>query len=183
MYWMKEILHWQREGETLTYTVPVVDDPTFPEVPEERVIVGGNTVRYGKEPRNQDNGLFTQSADGTMWFHPMTRREVDGTIQDALDEARNRALDPARRWEPRLFTSLIFYGNGDAYIPQEKELYRQVQSVLNMNGGLQQPPMSTDPEPTDEDRAYEQSLVDKRDAMIRSIVIAMMGDHLLKEPT
>lgn len=147
-----------------------------PAVTCEYEVVGVNIDRTSPDPKAV-NGVYGTDPDGNVWLIPMGRRDLMGEFYDFRE-----AVPKKDRWVPTPFTDLIFLGSGVYSLREVAELHRHVAWVVMMNGGLQQPPMSTDPEPTPEDQAWEDKLVAERDAVLRGIVLALMGKKMLKDP-
>lgn len=121
-----------------------------------------------------ERGLYVRNREGDTRLVPMSRK----SILEAFEFQEKRASVS----KPYLFKNSIFFGNGTESDPFVDEVHRQVELAFELLSGLQQPSMSTDPAPTPESEAYEKGLEAERVALIRSIVAALDGSHLLKEP-
>lgn len=88
--------------------------------------------------------------------------------------------DPVTKWEPKHFKHYIFFGNGTASDPEVLEAHRQLDEAFEVQGGLQQPHMSTDEPAGQEELDYNAAQVLERDNLVRSLVTALGATHLLK---
>lgn len=137
-------------------------------------VVGANLNRDVENIKDV-NGVFGMDPDGNVWFIPMTRRNLLMAFEDHRDAKTNE-------WKPDLFQGFIFFGYGPEVKQQVLELHRQVDDVLGVNSGAQQGPYWTRVTGADGVEIWEDDQLRERDKVIRSVVLAMMGGHLLKEP-
>lgn len=121
-----------------------------------------------------ERGLYVRNREGDTRLVPMSRKDVAA----AFEFKKERDI----KSKPYLFQNSIFFGNGTESNPYVDEVHRQVELAFELLSGLQQPSMSTDPAPTPESEAYEAGLEAERVAILRSILTALDGKHLLKDP-
>ena len=78
----------------------------------------------------------------------------------------------------RAFDDVIFFGN-DGCTGQMQVLHLRLERGAEIAQGLQQPMMSTDPEPTPEDEAYELQLKNELRDVVRDVAMALAGEDIL----
>lgn len=79
-----------------------------------------------------------------------------------------------------LFTKRIFFGAGDFSVLEVRKIKKQLAEVLGLACGLQQPPHSETEEQARLAREEFKKACERVDALIKSIVIGLGGEKLLK---
>ena len=131
------------------------------------VVIGVNT-----NPKCPSlNGVYTRDQYGDVRQFSFTPKELRDFFDPYVEESPKRTP-----FVP--FTSpIIMHGECE---PEVRRAHSQMDEVLEDNCGRQQGHMSTDSESTEDSVDYERKLREEMDERIRSIVIAMDGEHLLK---
>lgn len=75
----------------------------------------------------------------------------------------------------REFTELLFLGSGDCSKARAMRLAARLEEGLVLSSGLQQPPMSTDPPLTREQKDTINEMADELRDVVRDIAKALLG--------